>query len=367
MEYVEWQTYELGLNCGKVGGGDQAPSGRQESSIHKDMRRKFAPQVVPGLRVRRRESLSAAFTAALMRHGLRPLHAARGRSSQDPWTVRAPAGAPERPSGPRTVSRLTSAPIAKPACAKGDMAMTDQYEPATYGERIAKVYDDIYPSFSDSNAMVETLAKLAGAGPVLELGIGTGRVALALASHGVRVHGIDASQAMVEKLRAKPGGASIPIAIGDFADVDVAGRYSLIYVVFNTFFALASQDDQVRCFANCASHLDAGGALLIEAFYPDLTRYVRGQNVSAVDVDTDRVRLEVTLHDPVQQAVTSQHIHITGSGLSMYPVRLRYAWPSELDLMARLAGLQLRSRVGSWQGDPYVANDRHISVYTTPS
>jgi SAM-dependent methyltransferase len=140
--------------------------------------------------------------------------------------------------------------------------MTDQYEPATYGERIAEVYDDIYPSFSDIDAMIETLAKLAGAGPVLELGIGTGRVALPLAARGVTVHGIDASQAMVKKLRTKPGGASIPIVIGDFADVDVTGQYSLIYVVFNTFFAITSQDDQVRCFANCASRLHTGGTLL---------------------------------------------------------------------------------------------------------
>ena len=181
------------------------------------------------------------------------------------------------------------------------------------------------------------------------------------------IHGIDASQAMVKKLRTKPGGASIPVVIGDFADVDVTGRYSLIYVVFNTFFAIASRDDQVRCFANCASHLHTGGALLIDAFYPDLTRYVRGQRVSAVHVDTDRVYLDVTRHDPVQQAVTTQHIHITSSGLSMYPVRLRYSWPSELDLMARLAGLRLHSRVDNWQGDPYVAKDRHISIYIKPS
>ena len=245
--------------------------------------------------------------------------------------------------------------------------MTDQYEPATYGERIAEVYDDIHPSVSETDAMVETLAKLAGAGPVLELGIGTGRVALPLAAHGVTVHGIDASQAMVKKLRTKPGGASIPVVIGDFADVDVTGQYSLIYVVFNTFFAITSQDDQVRCFANCASHLHTGGALLIDAFYPDLTRFDRGQSVSAFYVDTDRVYLDVTRHDPVQQAVTTQHIHITSSGLSMYPVRLRYAWPTELDLMARLAGLRLHSRVDNWQGDPYVAKDRHISIYIKPS
>jgi len=242
--------------------------------------------------------------------------------------------------------------------------MTEKYQPATYGDRIADVYDEIYPSSSETDAMVDTLAKLAGPGPALELGIGTGRVALALASRGVAVHGIDASQTMIEKLQAKPGGASIPVAIGDFADVGVADQYALIYVVFNTFFALASQDDQVRCFANCASHLKAGGAFLIEAFYPDLTRFVRDQNVSATHVDTDCIHLDVTSHDPVLQVVTSQHIHITAGGLRMYPVRLRYAWPSELDLMGNLAGLRLHSRAGGWHGEPYEASSMHVSVYT---
>jgi len=241
----------------------------------------------------------------------------------------------------------------------------DNFGPATYGERIAELYDELYPSSSNTDAMVENLAKLAGAGPVLELGIGTGRVALPLASNGLTVHGIDASEAMTKRLQAKPGGALIPVTIGDFANVDVAGRYSLIYVVFNTFFALTSQDEQVRCFANCASHLDAEGAFLIEAFYPDLTRFTRGQNVSAIQVDTDCVSLDVTRHDPVQQIVTSQRLHITTGGLRMYPVQLRYAWPSELDLMARLAGLRLHSRSGGWRGEPYVAaSGMHISIYT---
>jgi SAM-dependent methyltransferase len=246
--------------------------------------------------------------------------------------------------------------------------MMDKYEAATYGERIAESYDELYPSPTNTHAMVETLAKLAGAGPVLELGIGTGRVALPLASNGLPVHGIDVSEAMIKRLHAKPGGASIPVTIGDFANVDMAGQYSLIYVVFNTFFALTSQEDQVRCFANCASHLNVGGVFLIEAFYPDLTRFTRGQNVSAVHVGMDRVSLDVTRHDPVEQVVTSQHLHITTSGLKMYPVQLRYAWPSELDLMARLAGLRLHSRSGGWRGEPYVAaNSMHISVYTKKS
>jgi SAM-dependent methyltransferase len=250
----------------------------------------------------------------------------------------------------------------------GGVAIMDKFGPATYGERIAESYDELYPSSSNTHAMVETLAKLAGAGPILELCIGTGRVALPLASNGLTVHGIDASEAMIKRLQAKPGGASIFVTIGDFANVDVAGRYSLIYVVFNTFFALTSQDEQVRCFANCASHLDAGGTFLIEAFYPDLTRFTRGQNVSAIHVDTDCVSLDVTRHDPVQQVVTAQRLHITTGGLKMYPVQLRYAWPSELDLMARLAGLRLHSRSGGWRGEPYVAaSGMHISIYTKQS
>jgi SAM-dependent methyltransferase len=238
------------------------------------------------------------------------------------------------------------------------------FEPSTYGDRIAGFYDELYASLPNDHPMIETLARLAGEGPALELGIGTGRVALPLASRGVPVHGIDASAAMVDRLRAKPGGAAITVTIGDFADVAVDGRYSLIYVVFNTFFALLSQDDQVRCVANCAAHLEEGGAFVIQAFYPDLTRYVRGQNVSAVDVSRDHVSLNITLHDPVQQHVSSQHIHITSGGLKLYPVQLRYAWPGEIDLMARLAGLKLESRSGGWQGEPYTASpNMHVSVY----
>jgi SAM-dependent methyltransferase len=239
---------------------------------------------------------------------------------------------------------------------------------AGYGERIAESYDELYPPLSTNDPMVESLAKLAGSGPVLELGIGTGRVALPLASNGLTVHGIDVSEAMIKRLQAKPGGASIPVTIGDFANVNVAGRYSLIYVVFSTFFALTSQEEQVRCFANCASHLDAGGTFLIEAFRPDLTRFTRDQNVSAVHVGTDCVFFDVTRHDPVEQVLTAQRLHVTTSGLKICPVQLRYAWPSELDLMATLAGFRLRSRSGGWRGEPYVAaSGMHISVYTKRS
>src|SRR5262249_44144864 len=138
--------------------------------------------------------------------------------------------------------------------------------------------------------------------------------------------------------------------------------------VFNTFFMLLTQDDQVRCIGNCATRLEEGGAFLVEAFYPDLTRYPGGQNVSARDIGADRVSLDVTRHDPVQQEVSTQRIRITADGLKVYPIRLRYAWPSEIDLMARLAGLRLESRWGGWRGEPYTASDAmYVSVYRKPA
>ena len=240
-----------------------------------------------------------------------------------------------------------------------------EYGPATYGDRIADAYDDLYPPLAGTDTIVAVLAGLAAGGPALELGIGTGRVALPLVARGVAVHGLDASEAMVARLRAKPGGAAIPVTLGDFAAVDVPGRFALVYVVFNTFFALPTQEEQVRCFEGVAAHLTEDGAFLIEAFVPDLSRFVRGQNTSAVRVETDRVSLDVSRHDPVNQRVTSQHVHLTEEGVRLYPVEIRYAWPSELDLMARLAGLELRTRWGGWHGESFTAaSGSHVSVYT---
>jgi SAM-dependent methyltransferase len=209
---------------------------------------------------------------------------------------------------------------------------------------------------------VEFLSDLAGTGPVLELGIGTGRVALPLARRGHEVHGIDASEAMVEKLRAKTG--EIPVIIGDFAELDVGGEFHLVYVVFNTFFALLSQEDQVRCFSNVARRLREGGVFVIEAFVPDMTRWDQDQRVEALGVENDSVILGVSRHDPVGQRVSSNHLVVSEMGVKMYPVRLRYAWPSELDLMARLAGLRLRERWGGWRREPFTASSvKHVSVY----
>ena len=241
----------------------------------------------------------------------------------------------------------------------------DEYGPSTYGDRWAGIYDEWGGGLPlDTEQSVECLAGLAGSGPVLELAIGTGRVSLPLAERGLEVHGVDASEAMVARLREKPGGDRIPVAIGDFADVPVEGRFSLVFVVFNTFFGLLTQDDQARCFANVAEHLTDDGVFVLEAFVPDLSRFDRGQRVSTLEVELGEVVLHADVHQLVEQVVFSQHVVIREDGLRFYPVKIRYAWPSELDLMARLAGLELRDRWGGWRREPFSAQStRHISVY----
>jgi SAM-dependent methyltransferase len=239
----------------------------------------------------------------------------------------------------------------------------DGYDETTYGERIADVYDEWY---SDDDfapgAAVELLAGLAGDGPALELAIGTGRIALPLAARGVEVHGIDASPAMVAKLRAKPGGEAIPVTMGDFADVGVEGRYPLVYLVFNTLFALDSQDAQVRCFANVAAHLTDGGVFVIEAFVPEPERFHGQTNVT--NIESDAVHFGAHMVDRAEQTSNSQHVVLTPKGARFYPVRIRWTYPPELDLMARLAGLRLRERWAGWTREPFTkSSGMHVSVY----
>ena len=243
-----------------------------------------------------------------------------------------------------------------------------EYGPSTYGDRVADVYDCMPQVLGrDTGRAVAALAELAGRGPVLELGIGTGRLALPLAARGLAVHGIDASEQMINKLRAKPDGDRIPVAIGDFADVAIDGRISLIFVAFNTFFGLLSQEDQVRCFARVAEHLTADGAFVLEAFVPDVTRFDRGQRVGVTHAGVDDVQLEASVHDPVTQRIRSHHIVVSNEGgTRLYPIQVRYAWPSELDLMARLAHLHLRVRWSDWDKSEFTAMSRsHVSVYAS--
>jgi len=241
----------------------------------------------------------------------------------------------------------------------------ENYGPATYGDRIAEVYDEWYgeADFLETAASVEVLAELAGPGPALELAIGTGRVALPLTERGVEVQGVDASERMIARLREKPGGDRIPVTIGDFADVPVDGRYRLIYVVFNTFFALPSQDDQVRCFENIAAHLAPNGVFAMDVFVPDPARFAGGK-ISVGEIGEDLLRLDTTKLDPVTQTSRSQHVVLTPNGATFYPVEVRWAYPPELDLMARLAGLRLQERWENWRRDPFTAESRqHVSVY----
>jgi hypothetical protein len=177
------------------------------------------------------------------------------------------------------------------------------------------------------------------------------------------VTGIDASEAMLARVREKPAGATVQLIQGDFADA-AHGRFRLIYVVFNTFFALLSQAEQVRCFRNVAAHLESHGAFVVEAFVPDPTLFDRGQRLSATRVELDRVQLDATQHDAAAQEVTTQHVLIGREGIMLLPVKLRYAWPSELDLMAQIAGLQLLARYGGWQREPFTSTSAgHVSVY----
>jgi SAM-dependent methyltransferase len=242
----------------------------------------------------------------------------------------------------------------------------DGYGASTYGDLIADAYDTWHGLPDDAADAAGLLAELAGTGPALELAIGTGRIALPLAARGVEVHGIDASEAMIAALRRKPGGDRIPVTVGDFADVGVDGSFRLVYVVYNTFYMLLTQEEQVRCFRNVAAHLAEDGVFVIQAFVPDVTRFVRQQQVSVDRVEVDTVVLDVSRHDPVAQTVDSQQIVVRGDGIRLQPVRLRYAWPAELDLMARLAGLRLRDRWAGWRREPFTASaGSHVSVYAT--
>jgi SAM-dependent methyltransferase len=243
--------------------------------------------------------------------------------------------------------------------------MEDKVE-EVYNQRLADVYDHWFGYFDE--AAVGVLEGLAAGGRVLELGVGTGTVALPLAARGVRVEGIDASPEMLAALRAKPGGAELPVTLGDFAVVDVEGEFSLIYVVYNTLFALQTQEEQVRCFRNVAARLVTGGAFVVEAFVPDLSQLSAGRGVRLLHMTDERVGIKIFQHDPVGQKLKSRHVVFDQAGSRLFPVEVRYAWPSELDLMARLAGLRLRERWGDWRRGGFDAkSEKHVSVYERPA
>ena len=240
----------------------------------------------------------------------------------------------------------------------------DDYEPRTsFGADTAATYDD--DPRGDEGETVAFLEQLAGGGPVLELAIGTGRIAIPLAARGLAVDGIDFSPEMVARLRAKPGGATIPVTMGDFAEVGVPGPYPLIYLVYNTLFNLLTQDDQVRCFENVAAHLTDDGSFVVEAFVPSFLYRLRDdQYVDAEAIKVSEVSFDVGRHDAATQRLDETHVVLSSAGVRLYPIVSRYSWPSELDLMARIAGLRLRNRWGGWNQEPFDTNSSwHVSVY----
>jgi len=189
-------------------------------------------------------------------------------------------------------------------------------------------------------------------------------VALPHAARGLIVHGIEASEGMVAKLREKPGGSDIPVEIGDMAEVRVNGTFDLIYLVFNTIFNLTTQAAQVSCFHNAARHLNAGGVFVVETVVPDLSGFVDGQRMKGSWARMDSARFEIAIHDPVAQTVEFQRIVMSEGGTRMTPHFMRYAWPAELDLMAQLAGLERRDRWAWWDRSPFTAGSKsHVTVY----
>ncbi len=234
-----------------------------------------------------------------------------------------------------------------------------------FGEQVAARYDELSdemfaPSVVDP--AVDFLAGLAGEGEALEFGIGTGRIALPLAQRGVRVKGIDLSEAMVERLRAKPGGAEIQVEIGDFATTTIAGSFTLAYLVFNTINNLTTQDAQVACFENAAAHLEPGGCFVIEVGVPNLQRLPPGETVRPFRVTPTRLGFDE--YDIAAQGLISHHFRVVGERLEARSIPFRYVWPAELDLMARIAGMTLRERWSGWKREPFTSEStKHISVW----
>lgn len=238
----------------------------------------------------------------------------------------------------------------------------DNYSSETYGDKIAAIYDELYPGYEE--IAIHRLAQMAQSGRALEFGIGTGRIALPLQAMGVEVHGIEISSEMIAKLQAKPGGDRIQVTQGDFTTTEALGKFSLIYIVFNTIFAPLTQDDQVRAFENAARHLAEGGVFVIEAFVPDLCRFTGGQSLRVGSINNDNLTMDASQVDISRQLITAQHVQLSAKGMQIYPVQLRYIWPAEMDLMAKLAGLRLHNRWAGWEQSPFTAGStRHISLY----
>jgi SAM-dependent methyltransferase len=237
-----------------------------------------------------------------------------------------------------------------------------------FDERVAARYDESAAGMFDPEVVdpvVDLLADLAGSGRALELGIGTGRIALPLAQRGVPVHGIEMSKAMAARLRAKPGGVDIGVTIGDFSTTIVDGTFSVAYLVFNTIMNLTTQQAQVACFQNVAAHLEPGGCFVIEVGVPGLRRLPPGETFHVFHGSQNRWGIDE--YDVARQGLTSHHLVTVDGKVERNSIPFRYAWPSELDLMAQLAGMTLRDRWSGWKREPFTSDsDEHVSVWQQP-
>ena len=237
-----------------------------------------------------------------------------------------------------------------------------------FDERIAATYDESSAEEFDPSVVepvVDFLVAKAGSGRALELGIGTGRIALPLAQRGVPVHGIELSRAMAARLAAKPGGQDVGVTIGDFSTTTVDGAFSLVYVVFNTIMNLTTQAAQVTCFRNVAAHLDPGGRFVIEVMVPELRRLPPGETFHVFEGQENHWGIDE--YDVANQGLVSHHLDVEDGRLERFSIPFRYVWPAELDLMAQIAGMTLRERWGGWKGEPFTSESRrHVSVWELP-
>jgi SAM-dependent methyltransferase len=242
------------------------------------------------------------------------------------------------------------------------------HDPTSYGRRAAADYDLVYGDTFDTEGAVECLARLADEGPVLEWGIGTGRLALGLVDRGLSVSGLDSSQDMLDVLSEKPGGDRIHTIVGDFSETRVDGAFALVVLAINTLFALPDQESQVRCFRNAAAHLQPGGRFVVEAWVPDVASFTRNERVSQRHIGGDEVAIVLARLAPADQVIEVTQLQISERGCRLFPLRHRYAWPAELDLMAQLAGLELEHRWRNWRGAAFDDTSlEHVSVYRSPS
>ncbi|MEX2274341.1 MAG: class I SAM-dependent methyltransferase [Actinomycetota bacterium] len=237
-----------------------------------------------------------------------------------------------------------------------------------FGERIAADYDTADTDMFDPavvDPVVDVLVEVAGSGRALELGIGTGRIALPLARRGVSVHGIELSKAMVAKMRAKSGGDDIDVTIGDFGTTTVDGSFSLVYLVYDTIMNLTSQAAQVACFRNAAAHLEPGGCFVIEVMIPELRRLPPGETFHVFH--GSELSWGIDEYDVATQGLTSHHLEIVDGRLERSSFPFRYTWPAELDLMAALAGMKPRDRWSGWKREPFTNDSRkHVSIWEKP-